>query len=112
VQKLQQKTAETDQVFRVDGEVFLMVLTDTNAQQALSIAQSLRVSINEALNPNTSIAITASIGLSMLPSDMDRKQSLKMPTYAYTKPNRHIVVTPMPTLAITNNSQAIRQAPL
>jgi len=98
VQKRQQKTRKTDQVFRLGGEEFLVVLTDTDALQAFNIAQSLRISI----------ATTASFGLAMLSCEMDRQQWLnKTDKYRYKakQTERNKVVTPMPTPVITHQKR-------
>jgi len=113
VNKLQQVTRKTDKVFRIGGEEFLVVLTDTDPQQALAIAQSLRVSVNEILVPDTAIAITASFGLSMLSPEMDCKQWLSdadKSLYKAKQTGRDKVVSNISTPTIINNLRPIQQA--
>ena len=68
---------ESDRVFRIGGEEFLVLIHNTEASQSLVIAEKLRME-HEQLSMLPEHTVTVSIGVSGLQSDMDWKDWMKL----------------------------------
>lgn len=55
---------ENDYIFRIGGEEFVVLLTETGLDSAISVAEKLRKSVEEKLKDVTGETITVSIGVS------------------------------------------------
>ncbi|WP_373073222.1 diguanylate cyclase [Sulfurimonas sp.] len=55
---------ENDYVFRIGGEEFVVLLTETGLESAVSVAEKLRKNISEKLDEVTDRTITVSLGVS------------------------------------------------
>ncbi len=68
--RLTQALRDEDTVSRMGGDEFVLLLPDTNAKGAAQVAQKLLASISEIFTINEhSLAVTASIGIAIYPSD-------------------------------------------
>jgi len=67
---------ETDLPARVGGEEFMILLEETDVDEALLIAERLRQVISEINIPNVETKITASIGISNFEADMKNLDEL------------------------------------
>jgi len=69
----------SDWAFRTGGEEFCLLITADNAEAVVRVAEGLRVKVCESpcSYENTSIAITASIGLSVCPAEGGELEGLQ-----------------------------------
>lgn len=74
---LKEKSRKSDDVFRMGGEEFILLLRDTEYEKAKVIAESLRQSIEKLVIKNSDNTITVSIGVSLLIPEMNYSQWLK-----------------------------------
>ncbi len=69
-----------DGIYRWGGEEFLVVLPDTNKEQAIDIAERLRTSVMESVChfENLNIKVTMSFGLTVLDMDNPVEENIKI----------------------------------
>ncbi len=68
---------ESDMVFRIGGEEFLILLHNTNKTDCLAVSEKLREGI-EQLSPTLDCRVTASIGISSFQPEMNWKDWMKL----------------------------------
>jgi len=61
---IQQNTRKTDQLFRLGGEEFLLLLPDTDEAETLVVAENLRRLVEIALPAGDALEVTVSVGVS------------------------------------------------
>lgn len=96
VKLLQHNVRKNDDVFRMGGEEFVVLLRNTGLGKARDIAESLRVLIENALIEGMEHSLSVSVGLSSLHSSMSYSQWLKEADdllYQAKKNGRNQVVT-------------------
>lgn len=64
VSLIQRNTRKTDQLFRMGGEEFLLLLTETDEAETLVVADNLRTIVEAAASEGDALAITISVGIS------------------------------------------------
>lgn len=73
---LKEKSRKSDDVFRMGGEEFILLLRDTKYEKAKVIAESLRQSVEKLTIKNSDNTLTVSIGVSLLIPEMNYSQWL------------------------------------
>jgi diguanylate cyclase (GGDEF)-like protein len=64
VSLIQANTRKTDQLFRMGGEEFLLLLQDTDEAETLAVAENLRRLVENAGAESDALAVTISVGVS------------------------------------------------
>jgi len=75
-QVLREQTRETDHVFRIGGEEFLVLLVGLNTNSAIMIAENIHSGFSEA-QPLSEVVVTTSIGVATLGSGEDKESLLR-----------------------------------
>jgi diguanylate cyclase (GGDEF)-like protein len=63
---IKEHTRKTDQLFRMGGEEFLLLLPDTSAAQSMTVAENIRRAIEKAVWLDGRPSVTISVGVSQL----------------------------------------------
>jgi diguanylate cyclase (GGDEF)-like protein len=61
---IKENTRKTDQLFRMGGEEFLLLLPDTSAADSMTVAENIRKAIEKAVWPVDCPPVTISVGVS------------------------------------------------
>jgi diguanylate cyclase (GGDEF)-like protein len=64
VSLIQRNTRKTDQLFRMGGEEFLLLLTETDEAETLVVAENLRRIVESAASEGGALGVTISVGIS------------------------------------------------
>jgi len=77
---LRESARDLDSICRYGGEEFALILTKTNREQSVEIAERIRRRIEQNKFPSPSgvghLKLTASIGLATYPTNADNKENL------------------------------------
>ena len=74
---LKRESRNTDSIIRYGGEEFLLVLTDTTLEQAVSIAERIRYRVENHTFPSVSWKLTASFGIASAESNDSAEDLIK-----------------------------------
>jgi diguanylate cyclase (GGDEF)-like protein len=101
-QEVKRALRESDVTFRYGGDEFVMVLTQTNIQDALMVAERVRSQIEKKrflARDNKDIRLTASIGVAAFPEHASTKEQILKAAdaalYNSKKDHRNCVVLAM-----------------
>jgi diguanylate cyclase (GGDEF)-like protein len=61
---IEEHTRKTDQLFRMGGEEFLLLLPETSAADSMTVAENIRRAIEKAVWPGDYPPVTISVGVS------------------------------------------------